>query len=424
MVALTLLIPGSAQALAGNRRLGRIGLVATFSYWALLLAAGILALVKRDWFFLLATIPAIDLFLAAFLVVYATLFAVLTLDTLRLLRLVRLPQRARIIMLIATLAVGVLGTSTIGYAGSLAGVSSNFLGSLFSQQGFTAPENGRYNILLMGGDAARSRFGLRPDSMSVISIDAATGQIVNIGIPRNLQKAPFSAGSPMLKVYPNGYNCGVVCLVNAIYKDTTDNHSDLYPDAEKQGSTPGVEATKDAVEGITGLKIQSYVLVDMAGFKRLIDALGGIDINVANRLPVGGQEDANGMPINVESWIEPGLQHMDGRTALWYARARHGSSDYDRMQRQRAVEDAMLAQMDPANVLSRFKEIATAGRQLLKTDIPSGMVSTYLDLAIKAKKQGIHKLELIPPTIDVVNPNFTAIHEMVQKAFSDTSVTK
>jgi LCP family protein required for cell wall assembly len=424
LVALTLLIPGSAQVLAGNRRLGRIGLIATFSYWALLLSAGILALVKRDWFFLLATIPAIDLVLAAFLVVYAILFAVLTLDTLRLQRLVKLPQRARIIMLVATLVVGVLGTSTIGYAGNLAGVSSNFLGSLFSQQGFTAPENGRYNILLMGGDAARSRFGLRPDSMSVISIDAATGQTVNIGIPRNLQKAPFSAGSPMLKVYPNGYDCGVVCLVNAIYKDTTDNHSDLYPDAEKQGSTPGVEATKDAIEGITGLKIQSYVLVDMAGFKRLIDALGGITIDVKNRLPVGGQEDANGMPINVESWIEPGLQHMDGRTALWYARARHGSSDYDRMQRQRAVEDAMLAQMDPANVLARFKEIASAGRQLLKTDIPSGMVSTYLDLAIKAKKQGIHKLELIPPTIDVVNPNFTAIHAMVQKAFTDTSVTK
>jgi LCP family protein required for cell wall assembly len=410
--------------LAGNRRLGRIGLIATFSYWALLLSAGILALVKRDWFFLLATIPAIDLVMAAFLVVYAILFAVLTLDTLRLQRLVKLPQRARILMLVATLAVGVLGTSTIGYAGNLAGVSSNFLGSLFSQQGFTAPENGRYNILLMGGDAARSRFGLRPDSMSVISIDAATGQTVNIGIPRNLQKAPFSAGSPMLSVYPNGYDCGVVCLVNAIYKDTTDNHSNLYPDAEKQGSTPGVEATKDAVEGITGLKIQSYVLVDMAGFKRLIDALGGITIDVKNRLPVGGQEDANGMPINVESWIEPGLQHMDGRTALWYARARHGSSDYDRMQRQRAVEDAMLAQMDPANVLTRFKEIASAGRQLLKTDIPSGMVSTYLDLAIKAKKQGIHKLELIPPTIDVVNPNFTAIHAMVQKAFSDTSATK
>ena len=418
------MIPGSAQVLAGNRRLGRIGLIATFSYWALLLSAGILALVKRDWFFLLATIPAVDLVMAAFLVIYAILFAVLTLDTLRLQRLVKLPQRARILMLVATLAVGVLGTSTIGYAGNLAGVSSNFLGSLFSQQGFTAPENGRYNILLMGGDAARSRFGLRPDSMSVISIDAATGQTVNIGIPRNLQKAPFSAGSPMLSVYPNGYDCGVVCLVNAIYKDTTDNHSNLYPDAEKQGSTPGVEATKDAVEGITGLKIQSYVLVDMAGFKRLIDALGGITIDVKNRLPVGGQEDANGMPINVESWIEPGLQHMDGRTALWYARARHGSSDYDRMQRQRAVEDAMLAQMDPANVLTRFKEIASAGRQLLKTDIPSGMVSTYLDLAIKAKKQGIHKLELIPPTIDVVNPNFTAIHAMVQKAFSDTSATK
>ena len=54
----------------------------------------------------------------------------------------------------------------------------------------------------------------------------------------------------------------------------------------------------------------------------------------------------------------------------------------------------------------------------------NGMIGTYIDLAIKAKKLGIQKLELVPPTVDVVNPNFTAIHAMVQKAFTQTSSAK
>ena len=421
LIVLTLVLPGSAQTVAGSRRFGRIGLIATFIYWALFVIAAVLYFVNRSWLFFVVTAPILDGTLAVFLIAYAILFAVLALDTLRLIRVNRIGGKLRWVTLAGILAVGILGTSSIGYAGNLAGVQSNLMGGLFTQQGITLPSDGRYNILLMGGDAARDRLGLRPDSMSVLSIDAVTGNTVNIGIPRNLQRVPFAAGSPMAKLWPNGYNCGDVCLVNAIYKDVTDNHADLYPNAAKQGSNPGVEATKEAIEGATGLKIQSYVLVDMAGFKALINALGGITIDVKDRLPIGGQEDANGQPINVKGWIEPGVQHMDGATAIWYARARHGSSDYARMQRQREVEDAMLAQMDPATVLSHFKDIAAAGRQLLTTNIPNGMVSTYLDLALKAKKQGIQKLELVPPTIDVVHPNFTGIHSLVQQAIHQDS---
>jgi LCP family protein required for cell wall assembly len=424
LIALTLLIPGSAQLIAGNRKVGRVGIVATLTYWALFVVAAVLFFVNRSWLFLVVTAPFADAVIAGFLVLYAVMFALLALDTLRLLRLIRLPQKARLVTLLAILGVGVLGTSTIGYAGNLAGVQSNLMGGLFTQQGFTQASNGRYNILLMGGDAARDRLGLRPDSMSVLSIDAVTGQTVNIGIPRNLQRAPFVAGSPMAAIWPDGYNCGDVCLINAIYKDTTDNHASLYPDAVAHGSNPGIEATREAIEGVTGLKIQSYVLVDMAGFKKLIDALGGITIDVQSRQPIGGQEDWNGQPINVKGWIEVGVQHMDGKTAVEYARARHGSSDYDRMKRQRQVEDAMLAQLDPATVLTHFKDIAGAGKQLLQTDIPNGMIGTYIDLAIKAKKLGIQKLELVPPTIDVVHPNFPAIRAMVQKAFTQAAVAK
>ena len=424
LILLTLLIPGSAQLMAGNRKLGRLGIIATLVYWALFVVAALLYVVNRSWLFFAVTFPILSGILAGFLILYSVIFAFLALDTLRLMRIGRINGRLKWVTLAGIVAVGILGTSTIGYAGNLAGVQSNMIGGIFTQQGITLPENGRYNILLMGGDAARDRLGLRPDSMSVLSIDAVTGQAVNIGIPRNLQRAPFVAGSPMQKLWPDGYNCGDVCLINAIYKDVTDNHADLYPKAEEQGSNPGIEATKEAVEGVTGLKIQSYVLVDMAGFKALIDALGGITITVKDRLPIGGQEDSFGQPNNVKSWIEPGVQHMDGKTAIWFARARHGSSDYARMQRQREVEDAMLAQLDPANVLTHFKDIAAAGRQLLKTNIPNGQVAIYIDLALKAKKLGIQKLELIPPTIDVVHPDYKAIHTMVQKAFTQTSSAK
>lgn len=414
LLLLTVLVPGSAQLVAGNRRLARFGITATISFWVFFLVLLGLGLINKGIVIWLVTLPVLIWILSAALILYSVLFAVLTLDTLRLMRLGRLYSRERWITLGAVVLAGVLGTSAISYAGNLAGVQANFIGTIFNQGGFTSPINGRYNIMLLGADAGVDRFGIRPDSISVISIDAATGAAVNIGIPRNLQHVGFSAGSPMNKIYPNGWNCGIDCLINAIYKDVEDNHADAYPDAVAQGSTPGTEATRDAVEYVTGLEIQSYVLVDMASFTELIDAIGGIDINVQQRLPIGGQLDDLS---DVKGWIEAGQQHMDGYTALWYARSRHSTSDYDRMRRQHEVEQAVLNQVDPATILTRFQAIASAGKKMVRTDIPSAMLSQYVDLATKARAIGIKELSLVPPTIDVIHPNFSAIHEMVKKSF-------
>lgn len=415
LLLLTVLVPGSAQLVAGNRRLARIGITATISFWALGLMLLGLGLINRGIVIWLVTLPVLIWIFSAALLLYSVLFAVLTLDTLRLMRLGRLYSRERWITLSAVVLAGVMGTSAISYAGNLAGVQANFIGSIFNQGGFTTPVDGRYNIMLLGADAGADRFGIRPDSISVISIDAATGAAVNIGIPRNLQHVGFSKGSPMNEIYPNGWNCGIDCLINAIYKDVEDNHADAYPKAAAQGSTPGTEATRDAVEYVTGLEIQSYVMVDMASFTDLIDAIGGIDINVQQRLPIGGQLDDMS---DVKGWIEAGQQHMDGYTALWYARSRHSTSDYDRMRRQHEVEQAVLNQVDPATILSRFQAIAAAGKKMVRTDIPSAMLSQYVDLATKARALGIKELSLVPPTIDVIHPNFTAIHEMVKESFA------
>lgn len=408
------------QLVAGNRTLARVGLVATLSTWSAAAVAGLLLWVNRSILLWFVTNPIAASGIAVLLFALALLYLVLSLDTLRQLKLIRVPVAPRRLMLISMLAITALGTGSIAYAGSLAGSQSSLVGSIFSQHGTWQAIDGRYNILLLGGDAGADRFGLRPDSISVLSIDAATGRTINIGIPRNMQRVKFSKGSPMLSVYPNGWDCGVDCLINAIYKDVTDNHQDLYPDAVAQGSDPGVEATKDAVEYVTGLTMSGYVLIDMAGFQNLIDALGGLTIDVKERLPIGGDVDAYGQPINVRKWIEVGVQHMNGKTALWYARSRHSSSDYSRMARQREVEQAMLAQLDPMTVLTHFNEIAKAGKQLLKTDIPSDMIPTFIDLALKAKSQGIESLELVPPQYDMIHPNFSAIRANIKKAISSS----
>ena len=410
------MVPGSAQLVAGNRKLARVGITATLTFWAIALITIIVGLVdKNGLLFRLIPVNFVFGFLALVLGIYGFLFAVLAIDTLRLMRLGRLYKRERWIAFAGLALAAVLGTSGLSWAGSTAGVSAGALGSIFNQSGFTTPVDGRYNIMLLGADSGRDRFGIRPDSISVISINAATGQAVNIGLPRNLQHVGFVAGSPMLKVYPNGWNCGFECLINAIYKNVMDSHQDLYPDAVKHGSTPGVEATRDAVQYVTGLNIQSYVMVDMAAFSSLIDALGGIDINVQQRLPIGGQKDDLS---DVKGWIEAGQQHMNGYTALWYARSRHSTNDYDRMRRQHEVEDQVLKQMDPANVLGRVQQIMSAGKELVKTDIPSGMLFEYKNLAGKAKAYGIKSLNITPPVYDPVYPNFGKIHADIQAKFA------
>jgi LCP family protein required for cell wall assembly len=358
------------------------------------------------------------------LALYAVIWVLLTLDTLRLVRLVkaRPSARAGIAAFAVVLLVAVSGTAA--YGAVLAGSARGALSGIFSAAASEPPVDGRYNIMLLGGDAGPGRDGMRPDSMSVLSIDANTGQAVSIGVPRDLDPVPFSDGSPMQKIYPDGYGyndtCDVdVCQLNSIYTEVELYKPKLYPDATKQNSQPGIEAMRDALEGVTGLKIQYYVLIDMEGFAQLVDSLGGVTIDVKEKLPIGGDAQGNG----VTGWIYPGVQHMNGYTAQWYARSRESTSDYDRMARQRVLEDAILKQFNPVNVATKFQDIAKAGQQVVKTDIPQSMLGYFVDLGMKTRKLPVQNLELVPPTIDPSDPNYDQIHEMVHKAVTPPTAT-
>ena len=413
LLALGTIFPGTAQIIGGNRRLGRFALRFTLGNVVLLALALGIFLINKNWLFAIATVPFITTVLGWYLWFFGALFALLILDALRLSQLGRVQGRQRLILLLSFLMVGTLGTGGIVYAGTVSTTSASAIGSIFKQGGSTQPVDGRYNILLLGSDAGSDRFGVRPDSITVFSVSAATGRVAVIGIPRGLEHVPFSADSPLWKVYPNGWDCLNECLINALYKNVTDKHADLYPDAEKQGSTAGVEATKDAVEGVTGLKITSYVMIEMHAVTKLIDALGGVTIDVKQRLPIGGQADDGS---DAKGWIEVGKQNMNGYTALWYARSRHGTSDFDRMKRQKEVEAAILKQMSPATIFSRFQQIAAAGTSLVTTDIPKDMLPTYLDLANKVKKRGMKVLDLVPSAgYHPGSPNYTKIRADVAK---------
>jgi polyisoprenyl-teichoic acid--peptidoglycan teichoic acid transferase len=429
LIALNFLIPGSAQVLAGDRRLGRFGLGATLVLWGLVTIAVATYLLAQPVFVTVATNFFSLWIVQAVLIFYAALWIVLTLDTLRLARLIRLTSGSRVVIAGLTVAALVVVGGGAAYGVMVAGVTRSTVDAVFSGGQIEEPIDGRYNILLLGGDAGPDREGLRPDSISVVSIDATTGESTIFGIPRNLEYVPFAAESPLAASYPNGYGsdgCGVdVCFINSIYTEVELFTPEYYPDAVSAGSRPGIEAMRDAAEGVLGLTIQYYVLIDMQGFAELIDALGGVDISVTSRYPIGGGEDENGNPVDVEGWIEPGVQRMDGRIALWYARSRHGTSDYDRMARQREVQEAMLRQFDPSNVLSKFQSVAEAGAQIISTDIPQPMLGRFVELASLAREHPIVDVELVPETgVDPADPDYPFVRELVIAATAPAEIVE
>jgi LCP family protein required for cell wall assembly len=244
--------------------------------------------------------------------------------------------------------------------------------------------------------------------MTLASIDAGTGRTVLFSFPRNMQNVPFPATSPMHRVFPNGYNCGDSCLLNAVYTYAS-THKGLYPASVKN---PGAQATMDAIAAITGLKVNYYALIDLKGFQRLINAVGGVTINVKTRVPIGGET------TKISGYIKPGKRHLSGYQALWYARSRTGSSDYERMARQRCVMTAMLQQLSPQRVLLKFQGIAAASGQVISTSIPDGEVGTFVDLALKAKSQKVTSVQFVPPVVVPKHPDFAAIRSLVDRAIA------
>ncbi|MDX6278830.1 MAG: polyisoprenyl-teichoic acid--peptidoglycan teichoic acid transferase, partial [Nocardioidaceae bacterium] len=166
------------------------------------------------------------------------------------------------------------------------------------------------------------------------------------------------------------------------------------------------------IQGVTHLKINYYVMVNLNGFKGLVDAVGGVRVNVKTPIAMFGHEDAY-----KNTYIQPGKnKKLNGQQALWFARSRVQSDDYVRMGRQKCLMAAMLAQLSPQKVLFNATKIAKSGKELLSTNIPAKELGQFADLALKSRGEKIATVSLVPPQVDTVHPNFPLIQQMIHKA--------
>lgn len=404
-VVMTLVLPGSAQLAAGSKPVGRIAL----RVWAVALGlVGLTVAIVLLWRSAAIALVANQVVMGVvqvLLVLVGLAWAVLVVDAWRLGRPPELAREHRL-----GFAIGSFGLALLLFGGGLAASvvvadQRDLMSAVFAGGGDTHVDKGRYNILLLGGDAGVDRTGVRPDSITVASVDAETGRSVLFGLPRNMEDVPFPESSPMHQRFPRGFTCPKhECLLNAIYTYASE-HSDLYPGVHD----PGAQATKEAVEAITGLKINYYAMIEIRSFEKLIDAVGGITLDIGVRVPIGG----GGSPVR--GYIEPGKNvHLDGYHALWFARSRHGDSDYARMARQKCVMRAMLNQLDPVTVMTQFNKIAAAGREVVATDVPTSDANTLVDLALAARSKPITSVSFTPPAIYPGSPDFAKVKSMVQ----------
>ncbi len=280
----------------------------------------------------------------------------------------------------------------------------------------------RVNTLLIGSDAGKGRWGTRTDSMMVVSTNTTTGDTLLIGIPRNLERVPFPTSNPLHALYPNGYDCGDQCLMNGIWT-LAEGRPDLFPGVQN----PGRKSTVDVAGEITGLDITQSVVINLRGFRALVDAMGGVDINVQQRVCVECHTGSSGGVVftgDKQEYIEPGLQHLDGKHALWYARSRAGSDDFSRMRRQRCVAGALMQQADPVGLLKSYPQLAAVVKSNVSIDIPRDELSAWVDLALRIQKGG--SIRSLPLTADVVrpgNPDFAKIRALVKRGLQPPAET-
>ncbi|WP_203336864.1 LCP family protein [Nocardioides limicola] len=405
LMVMTLVLPGSAQLVAGHRPLGRAAIRVWAALWAVF---GFLLLLGYLWHGLIFTLVSSTLALGSVqmvLTLVALGWAGLLIDAWRLGRPLSLLRNQRLLMtgLNGALVFSVAGA--VLFSAHLVSVQRDFVATMFTGSERSDASNGRYNVLLLGADSGDGRMGLRPDSLNVASIDAKTGRTVIFGLPRNLQNFPFADGSVMADHFPDGWNCDD-CYLNAV-STWAEDRPQLF-DTEN----PGVEATMQAVEGITGLDINYWAIVNMQGFRRLVDAVGGVTLTLRDPIPVGG------LGRDVTHYLEPGTRKLNGHDTLWFARAREGSDDYSRMARQKCVMHAMVGQISPQRVVRNFDKIASASVAMFETNLPSGELDTFIDLALKARNHPIGSVSFTPPQINTRNPDLAKVRQMVDNAIA------
>jgi LCP family protein required for cell wall assembly len=402
------LIPGAGFLFAGRKKLGAA--VLTISV-GLLAVAAYLGLTQRKRMLELAVAPDQLRYVTIGLVVLGALWILVIVTSHRALRTGVGTPASRVggALLVGLLSFAVAVPTALGV--QTARTQQDLVQTVFAggnSKSATRPTiknkkdpwagKQRLNVLLLGADDGADREGVRTDTVIVASIDTVSGNVWLISLPRKLTFMPFPEGTKLHDAYPDGFGKEGISLqdrlewmLDAIYKNVPEQQGN---DIVGPSDNVGADILKLSVGEAIGLKLDYYVQINLAGFTQLVNALGGITVNINYPIPVGGSDDAKRPP---NYYLKPAQnKHLWGLEALWYARGRYGIKDPDdaRSARQRCAIHAIAQSATPPNLLKSYRSLAEVGKNMLRTDIPQELLPSLLELALKIKSAKVSEVPL------------------------------
>lgn len=272
-----------------------------------------------------------------------------------------------------------------------------------------------YNVLLLGRDTPQGSRSYRTDVMIIVSVNKKTGAVTMLTIPRDLY------------VYIPGWTMQRI--------NTAASHGDAvkYPGG-------GVALLEQTILYNLGVPVHGWARIDFGGFKNVVDIIGGIEVPVACPMQDWRLKDPSLDQQNADNWelfdVNPGVHKMDGDYALWYARSRKHSSDFDRSRRQHQVLRAILEKALQVDILPKAPELYAQYGQMVDTDLGLGEILQFVPLAptidpSRIKSRFIGRGFVInwttPDGAAVLLPNRGAISQLLAEAFAppnDNTLTR
>ncbi len=246
----------------------------------------------------------------------------------------------------------------------------------------------RVTVLLVGIDLAPGRDQHLTDTMLVASLDPVTGEGAMVSVPRDLYGVPLGDGTV--------YNAKLNSLLAAARADRN-----TYPEG-------GPATLKAAIGTLLGTRIHYFIAIDIESLRQVIDAIGGVDVTVERTIDDPNYPDT--LTGQRGFYLEAGEQHLDGTTALAYARSRKsvGESDFTRAERQQILLTAIAEKLTAGNLLVTLPGLLDAVRDNVATDIPSGRIPGLAAEIQDADLRGLERVVLTPPEYVTVEPNSAA----------------
>ncbi len=239
----------------------------------------------------------------------------------------------------------------------------------------------RLTVAVLGSDAGPGRSGSRLDAILVGSLDTVTGRTVVLSIDRYL--ADFPLPDHLAELYADNCPEGEGWrYLNALYtcglERIDEELAELYPGAVD----PAASAVTDTLATLLGIDIDHHAVVDMAGFVGVVDALGGVELELSRAVTVRMSPAIDGAEWRTFS-LASGRQVLTGEEAMAYVRLRGAGGDRVRMDRQRCFVAGALASADAPSLLRGFPAIADAVEQHVATDVPVARLPALLQLLLQ-----------------------------------------